>query len=1533
MSHERHILTIARQARDAWQHAAPHRADGGIHALRGFDYQFCVFLKTLLVQWKDTPAEKRTAGPSAFTEVVSDVLTVLTGGPIYVTQVKLSLSRRSLAGALDEFAEINKAVAAVTPDLRFGICSHDIPDWDTSKEVVRWAKGHGFSELDAHSFARRIDILTESDPFDDCLAILANDLGDRNPVEHLNELVGRLLHGSQSGDIASLPIAIWGKLNEIEKEKVTGPTGVYVWTSADRPPSAVTSGKTLIGEQPRPYHLREGYFAPRQPLYDNTTRSVTGWLIEKASKRESSLRLTVFWIGGRSGSGKSMALLHVLAAIHAQGAGHVMWLGDKTPLLPDALAWAAALSKQGRQAIIGMDDPYAPQTRNDKDVWNDALKSIESMRSAGISTPLPTIVCCGPAEHADRFGRELVQDVSLTREDLPPYELPSELAELRAWYRRRTGCEPPTLGDEDVLLVQLFFQWRVCSDLDQFSARFRIRIQESGGEVLLETISCMLCANRLYVGYPTAAVTARLSPDKPETLDMQKMLERLLLEHHIASMSEGRTGFWLTHPHLANVIYQNWYPIASCAMERRMHLARVIEDAFQYGQTPQERTAPLWAISRTVDNDPDEPAVGRLDAATLAAVIPRAYGTRAVAGQAIALAEMPAWIQLRASFSEMAWKPDPFEIAITRVDSQNLKEIGLRLTCHKLLESLDAMTVAQRKQTCAAIYGLLERCQDWFEWHHVAFDASRTAPHPSLNALISAWIRQHPHKTQAHYLLLNLLRAERVSAEIADLAAEVLASPHGKPRVLADIAETLCQSMPTERSAEAVRQWASAHCRERHAGYLLAQLVRKGDESARQWACDWATSWATDPSANWVLEALCEVGLRDPKLRDQCLAWIQSGHAEANPGYLLEKVLHAFGGDQAVEHASFDWLEKTPATDGTWLFVYVAFMEVARDRHRMINLGMDALAVAWPGRRLWRPVWTALWNATHGSARVINAGVDALQRLPYYKDAYVETWNLLWHKTGGNPALAEVAADWLDACVKSRAWGGMWERLWRLGQPSRPRLKVIAQKWLGRNLRTWNVWFAIWKEVWETDHSDATSLGLARKWLHHAPFDLPAWIAAWEIVWHRSEGDSELVELATRWLDDTSHNHGAWPKVWLFLWEKEKSSTAMRERGRDWIKTAPLDDGSWPVLWRAVWSFDKPAVPLQTAALSWVKLPQSFKHGDWYNIWNEALGFANEKAELLALGRQWLNQTYLENNTWVSVLTRLRKAMPEDQELLRLAQHWLERTKIRTNQWPNLWHDVLNARLDTPALIKRVREFLVTDFDYDAWFHLWNSLRDKVQPPAKPDDPLIVLALKWLRDMTNKKPSHGSWAKVWTTLWEDGIQRQELKSTAIKWLERVPVTQTTWQTVWTILREANPGDAAILNIGRRFLRRMPNHHLSWYHVWRPLLDVAPGDMELLNMGREWIRVAPIQQVNWSDAWLHLHSTGHGSPEMMDRALSWLELTSAGQNLRGWQGVWSVLWDANHAKDRLATAARQWCQVAPKAAEVAMILSRLEPRPC
>jgi hypothetical protein len=1511
-------LSLVHELRDAWCSYDERRALGGIHALRGFDYQFCLFLKALLLRWKITPPDKRLAEPGVYTEAVSDILAIPMTGPVYVTQVKLSLSPSSLNDTLEEFAAISKAVSGIAADIHFGICASIIPTWDVHKKITQWASKQGFSELESHAFAHRIEILTDSDPFDDCLGILANDLGDRNAVAHLNEFIGCLLHGVESTDLKPVATQIWGKLVEIARNQEAGPSGVYVWASTDRPPSAVSVGDTLIGQQPRPFHLRDGYFAPRQPLYDDLVRTVGDWLHESRAQRDPSVRVPVFWIRGRSGSGKSVALLHVLAGIHALEDSHVMWLGDNTSLLPDALAWAAGLSHEGRQSIIGIDDPYAPLKRNDMNLWTDALRHLEPIRNKGATTPLPAILCCGPTEHAERFAQDFVSGVKLETEDLLPYETSSDLAQLRGWYRERTQHDAPDVGDENVLLVQLFFQWRAGVALEQFSMRFRDRIIESGGEELREAISCMLCANRLYVGYPTAALTDRLSPGRRD------MLDRLLLEHHITRMSEGRTGFWLTHPHLANVIYENWHPAEIQEESRRSHLLRVIDDTLKFGCTPQERTAPLWAISRSAERDPEEPTTGRLNAVTVANVIPQVYESRISGKECMPLSEIPAWIQIRATFPDLPWKPDPIDIAIGRVDPRNLHQTGLRLTCHKLFEHFDVMSEEQRQRTCATINAFLEHTQDWFEWQNVCLDAYRCAPNRKLGALIVTWIRGRAQKTHAQYLLLNLLHTQNIAPAVADLAAEILVSAHDSTRVLSDIAVRLSESAPSPGSTEAIRQWTAKNYRERHAGFLLAQLVRKNDLQALTWAYEWVTLWRTHHSANWLLEALCDAGHKEPVLRDHCIAWIEAGHAEANPGYLLEKALRTFPGDSAIERVAFDWSEKMGASDGTWLFVFVALMSTTRDRRRLISLGMDALAVAWPTHRLWRPIWDELWHATRGNPRLLDIGVAALRRMPYHKTAWVETWNLLWHVTNGADILIEVGADWLDTCVKSRAWGGMWGRLWGLRQGDR-RLKAIASKWLGSNLRTWNVWFAVWQKIWQTDKTDQMTLELAAKWLCHAPFELPSWIVVWEILWHQDKGSPELKQKAMQWLAGADPNKANWEQIWSFVWEADKNDRAVCVIGRKWIEIAPLDHGSWSRVWRALWTLDQNDESLRTCGMTWVMDPGSFMHGDWQRVWKELLKCAPQDQALLDLGRKWLRQISVRNNWWPNVWTALYTDCPGDRDLLIAACNWLQNTSPTRNQWCNIWKEVRHANVATTSLCSTVMEQVRTNFDHPDWFYLWDSTRKTCEGNSD----MTALAKKWLDDMTMKKPNHGSWGMVWKALWEDESQRSHLRAAATKWFECVSMTQTTWPPVWNMLRESTPGDATILEVGRRLLRRTPDYHLGWYQVWRPILDVDETDEDILAMGREWLRTTPIQQVDWSAAWLVLYGLGQWPTELLDRAIAWLELTATGKNLNGWQTVWAVLWDANYARDRLTATASRWIDTSPKFVDTTPILSRLD----
>lgn len=470
------------------------------------------------------------------------------------------------------------------------------------------------------------------------------------------------------------------------------------------------------------------------------------------------MRLPVFWIGGRSGCGKSVALLHQLARIHAQGNTHVFWIGSNVSALPEAIRLSTALRTQGRDAIVAVDDPYAPATQDDDKVWKDAIASLESIRCQGEYAGLPVLLCCGPTEHAQKLHHAHPDEVIVNTIQLPE-EQQSDLQELRLWYRQRTGNDAPDVGDENVLLVQLFFQWHSKATLSEFATRFQKRINEADpAGKLYEIFSLVLAANRLYIGYPQIAFEKNL----PSSL--RDAVAQLKKEHHIADMSMGRDGVWLAHPHLSNAIYEWWYhPAESKRYARESHLNKLISDALLYGESPRERTAPLWAVSRaTTGLSEDEPAVGRLDIETISNVISNTYQQRIEESNGqLPTSELPAWIQIRATFPTISLSIDPFDLAINKIKTGNISETGLRLTCHKLLQFKSSMSMEQVSAFLSNFTALLKTTMySWFEWPHVAVDGYNRTSDKTIEALLIEWIKSNCKKHIAHRILLDLLYAE-----------------------------------------------------------------------------------------------------------------------------------------------------------------------------------------------------------------------------------------------------------------------------------------------------------------------------------------------------------------------------------------------------------------------------------------------------------------------------------------------------------------------------------------------------------------------------------------------------------------------------------------------------------------------------------------------------------------------------------------------------------------------------------------------------
>jgi len=72
----------------------------------------------------------------------------------------------------------------------------------------------------------------------------------------------------------------------------------------------------LTGQIPKFEHLRKGYFKERCKKFALLWESFQQWLLDfRSSNHENATKIPVFWITGRSGTGKSVFLLQLLAKL------------------------------------------------------------------------------------------------------------------------------------------------------------------------------------------------------------------------------------------------------------------------------------------------------------------------------------------------------------------------------------------------------------------------------------------------------------------------------------------------------------------------------------------------------------------------------------------------------------------------------------------------------------------------------------------------------------------------------------------------------------------------------------------------------------------------------------------------------------------------------------------------------------------------------------------------------------------------------------------------------------------------------------------------------------------------------------------------------------------------------------------------------------------------------------------------------------------------------------------------------------------
>ncbi|MEO9778993.1 MAG: hypothetical protein ABJH07_09495 [Sedimentitalea sp.] len=529
---------------------------GGVGAISGFAFQFLVSLEEMVANANEADRVR------VFLESLSD-LTVSRGDHIEVTQIKLTLSSSATGKGVEELWKIHQQASVLTPELIPRLSYRLLGNKTATKSGMRsveirlktWKPSGAFEQEQLDGFRGKLSAGTNSDPRLNLATSLVNLFAIADPFARIDKWIGMLLGVDSHAQLTTQAKAIAVDLEALATHKREVDATFRLWSASDRPPEVVlreTDRKkwVLTGQAPGRNHLREGRFAPRR-VYSEIAGKAEEWLGAGADAPHE--QISAFWIAGRSGSGKSVALLHLLSALHEADPDRVIvWLGDNSLRIGESVRWCRPFLREGHQVIIATDDPFTSAKQAEVAAALDLARAeIETLGELDTDAPQPVLILCGPTEQAEAFAYELSDNVETLAFPFP-HETKEDIEDLQAWYMRRTGETGLALDEtKNVLIVQLFFEWATGEKLESFSRRLAARLKDFAPDIkpgLYEIVAKILAVNRLYSWYPAAAIDAELG----QSPEIEAGFRQLAKADGHFSLDNDKGGYRLTHPHLGS---------------------------------------------------------------------------------------------------------------------------------------------------------------------------------------------------------------------------------------------------------------------------------------------------------------------------------------------------------------------------------------------------------------------------------------------------------------------------------------------------------------------------------------------------------------------------------------------------------------------------------------------------------------------------------------------------------------------------------------------------------------------------------------------------------------------------------------------------------------------------------------------------------------------------------------------------------------------------------------------------------------------
>ncbi|MBI2421336.1 MAG: hypothetical protein HYV27_00805 [Candidatus Hydrogenedentes bacterium] len=960
-----------------WRAKHNKRAMGGIWALSGFSFQIAIFL----VHFFDTVG-RENEDPQQLPEFeqLSDLLCPQDRRYLLV-QVKRTLNRTRLKEALKEFYTIlalsREETPTLTSQLRFQVaCKYRpspslTPSDITMEEVVDNGDPETWQLL-IRAFDEENPIIEEPDPLDKLYAVLWTH-GIKNRAGLIEHCAGRLLESFGNPG----PNVRHSLLRDLEslfhdaprREGWTSEFKLLLGNDVALDPSHEGSLEVLTGQLPRLEHLRKGMFRERKALFSNLWEQFNSWQTQ-LEEQDLGDETPIFWISGRSGEGKSVLLLQLVAeCIRKHGDIPLLHLksGEDLPLFLDHAPKRTSMNDQvfGRYFAV-IDDIYDLRNRDD---WADRIR-----RARALEIPPVAIITCGPTEQREQFENSLKDEFRVVHFEVPLLDQ-SEMEDFIEWYENRTGkvCERSVFSEQNPLLVLFMFELARGEKISAFAKRIKRRLEAMQ---IFEAARAIAATWALYIDAPIALLEDQ---EKRDALD--RLCKDDQLHFRISYSEDGSTeeGVRFAHAHIAWLLYTEWAELPPTPFAKSW--ARDLDRSLGLWESQGNYAGASILLHRAFRET--RLANGlyvelNTDHCQLLQELYRLHCQRN-ANQPLQTL-MPRWLEMLCKSRGLVLKPDPVLATLKAMEDESAVSSVQGYTVGWLWR----LTALRPPTEQGRIRNMVQRFLDQFP------------EAPGSGTVVGQISKSNQSDQQIHQWVLSWIQENPLNPQTVLTLSPMLASHSGNHELI-DVAKT----------------WLSKYPELPQAHWLIARLVacNPGDEIVKNIATDWLKGFPEHPQAYQVITALVRARPGEKNVVDIAKKWLNDFPKHLHAYNLIAALVAANQVNEDIIGIATEWLQNFP--DHPQAYILIATLVAANQ----VNEDIIGIATQWlqdfPDHPQGYQVVAALVAANQGDEDIIGIATQWLKDFPDHPQAYILIATLV-AANQVNEDIIGIATEWLQ---------------------------------------------------------------------------------------------------------------------------------------------------------------------------------------------------------------------------------------------------------------------------------------------------------------------------------------------------------------------------------------------------------------------------------------------------------------------------------------------------------------------------------------